>query len=468
MCSVTARAASLLYPGVGTKQIAERMLGEPERSFGGILPNNATLLLERIPAILGYSVDSILAGSAFHLLSPFLEVKERSALRDSLFASQGRGNRNWYSAEPLRYCPGCAEEDAAHDRPAHWRVLPNLPAITCCDLHRRRLVVTRAQICRRTLHDPGLWISNRWPESPLASAFEIALAQDARWLYQQRSTAAPGAKRLAVAIKSLLLDNERYVRGSGRLCLVALLEDAAALLGNQSLPVQIHVKAIASMSLARISASAQLQVFSLLAYLAGHRLQEVFASAAGDQPRCASQDHLLERAKRRLAHAQKLHPAAGRTELAMLDDRAVRVLRERDRPTYEKLVPKSRRLRSAIVDWGQLDQAYAEKIRLHAATLNPQTCTTVQALLATAGIPRKQYDRGKGRLTLTKTVICATLGRLKLTRRIDRARERLAKLRENRPSLCREDFERLSLHAAEVLRRYDQPFYHQSFDTQGA
>jgi len=170
----------MLYPGKRVRYLAKQILEDRNLTFGGVFPNNATALITGIPKITGLTRESVIDGSMYHLIAPFLNDIERTNLMSSMFGEKSRGMRRWFTRghKQLRYCLPCARRDASQNRPAIWRVGHNHPAANCCSEHECLLTLSGARFDVNTLHNPAQWIDLDVPVPEHASKEEIGVAAD--------------------------------------------------------------------------------------------------------------------------------------------------------------------------------------------------------------------------------------------------------------------------------------------------
>jgi hypothetical protein len=344
--STTARARAILYPDWSIEHIAQRLFGFPYKTFGGILPNNCRLLQKNVPEIVGLTDDAVIDGSVYHLMAPFLDPEKRAELRESLFASRGFGMRNWFVHSFLRYCPLCAREDERNERPQRWRVLPNHPAVNCCDIHGILLVTSGAELSGDEIHDPAKWIELDVPSPPAATGEEIAVAADVRWLYNQKSALLPGCRRIAAALRELLLQIPGYNAGQGKLRIERVAVDMLCKMGTALRRLDPQIWSTPNENTLPMRWPVPLQRYSLLAQLVGKRLEDVFCYALTQiQPKTiapatdARQTRLkrIEQAKQQLASLVKQHPGLGRTQIRNIDRYSADLLLREDWDFYDQI-----------------------------------------------------------------------------------------------------------------------------------
>ena len=420
--SSLARAIAI-YPGRPGRGAANHLLGSPHRSFGGLLPNNGSALLDRVPSCSGLSEQSILRGSTFHLISPLLEAEQRRELRESIFTGGIRGARNHNTRRGalapivLKYCVKCAQEDQEARRPQYWRVLPNCGAVNCCDEHGIRLQSTSAEFRDDQLYRPSNWI--RWdvatPEN--ASPIEIAVAKDIRWLFEQESSFTPGFVHIAHVLR-MELRNKLACRdmGPNRLAtqiMESILEMNGPLLDKIDPGFQIVYAESSRSSLIDGKVRLPLQRYALLAQLAGFSFKELFhrcvtemAIDYGDTRRLTNRGSWIASAKVRLERIIQESPGLGRSELRLKNKYVTDLIRAVDRGWYEAKMPKRRRRgKNSGFDWPLRDQIVCSKIWSAMRKLPVGQDLSTERILRMAGLSTSLFARSGGRLPQARKLI---------------------------------------------------------------
>jgi hypothetical protein len=469
--STTARACAILYPDCSMQHIAQRLLGFRYKTFGGIFPNNCRLLQKNVPEIVGLTDEAVIDGSVYHLMAPFLDPGRRAELRESLFASRGFGTRNWFPHSFLRYCPLCAREDERNERPQRWRVLPNHPAVNCCDIHGNLLVTSGAELSVDEIHDPAKWIELDVSAPPVATREEIAVAADVRWLYNQKSALLPGFKKVAAALRALLLQIPGYNAGHGKLRIERVVADMLNKMGTAVRMLDPQISSMNKASILPMKWHVPLQRYSLLAQLIGKRLEDVFYYALTQiqleiiaPATDAKQARLkrIEEAKQQLAGLVKQHPDLGRKQIRKIDQYSVDLLRREARDFYDQVMPvRRRRGKDSYVDWKSRDEKLWARISEAAASLDLEGCTSIARFLARAGLSRRLFERGKGCLPQTKSLVESHVAKERTMHRIERAKQRLIGLVQQYPDFGRQQILEIDKYAATLVRTKDRNFYEQ-------
>jgi hypothetical protein len=443
--SAMARAIAILFPGRGRNYCAQRLLGDINKTFGGVLPNNCRKLQNRIPAFVELTDDKVVDGSIYHILSPFMNSKQCIDLREGLFDGCGHGSRNWPRATNLRYCVLCAREDQREGRPQHWRVLPNHPALNCCDLHSVLLVSTTAQFSTSQVHDPAKWIDLDVPMPERATPQEIAVAADVRWVYNQKSALQPGFKRVGLALREMLLQVPGYAKARNRSVVKPcekqdiewhrrihwklVIQDMLEKMGTAVNRLDPQILTLDRREIVLIHKDRlPLQRYSLLAQLVGKRIKDVFECALNEisPERVQFGGNLLARKRAKIVKARELlkkivreNPQLGRKQIRALNQNLIDMLRRDDRNYYEKIMPAPGPLGpTPHMDWKIRDrESYMRGVESTVA-LGSNGFAGMAQILQYLGLRRTIFWGAKGRLPLTEAFVRSLLSRRAEARKI--------------------------------------------------
>ena len=403
----------MFNPAWSVRQAAEQLLGSRDLTFGGILPNNCSLLQKHIPPIAGLTDEAVLDGSAFHLIAPLLNDIERQELRSSLFENQ-RGMRGWMAAHarkgiPLRYCAACARNDKRTGKPLIWRTLHNHPAVVCCDVHGCTLISTAARFNTFEIHDPNRWIDYKTALPGKASKLAIAIASDARWLYEQKSSIIPGYHRITVALRKAVGETKAYRIGYERFCHSRIMGDLQDKFGSLVSQIDPKLISLSSHQLPDVTNRAPLPRYILFSQLVGLSLKDLFERAltesitsCGSMHDTCSKSNLILVAKKHLEALVKRNPLAKRKQIDLMSPWASSLIRRVDPGFYEKIMPvRQRKGRTSYLDWGERDRFLFEQISDISGSLgnNARSCARI---LHSLKLPQRLFYRAQGRLPHTK------------------------------------------------------------------
>jgi hypothetical protein len=333
------------------------------------------------------------------------------------------------------------------------------------------LITSGAELSGDEIHDPAKWIELDVPSPPVATGEEIAVAADIRWLYNQKSALLPGFKRVAGALRELLLQIPRYNAGHGKLRIERVAAEMLNKMGTALRRLDPQIWSMPNENTLPVRWQVPLQRYSLLAQLLGKRLQDVFYYALTQIQRetiapatDARQTRLnrIEQAKQQLANLVKQHPGLGRTQIRKIDQYSADLLLREDRDFYDQIMPVHRpRGRNSYVDWKSRDQELCARISEAAATLNSEACTSITRFLSRVGLSPRLFESGKGRLPKTQSLVESQVAKERTMHRIERAKQRLIGLVQQYPDFGRQQILKIGGSAGELVRREDRSFYEQ-------
>lgn len=454
--SRTARTSALLFDGPSARNLAGQVDGA-KRLFGGYIPRNVALLQEHFPASCAISSCEALAGSGYHMLAPFWDNEAREKLRAFVFSGDS-SLRLGKLIRPLKFCVLCAREDRRAGRPQHWRVIPNHPAVTCCDKHRRMLVVTAATLSPATLHDPSVWIDPDAPVPKRAPSIEVAIAQDVRWLHDQRSTMCPGD-----AVNDALLrllhrryplscweTDERFVRAElkSRMAATVMRIDPDLLEPRRRL-------------LRRGSKYSCLHRFFLLCQLVGG-IREVFDECKRrSTTNCGTRKRdPLGIWKLRLVAAINAHPKWNRTDVWRNEMSAAISVRQFDPDFFELIMPDARKEPpNGRRDWPARDRTYAVRLARVAKSESTHVRRNIGRLVAAAELSYTVFKRNPERLPRTHAIVRRIVREAIQISALEVARRRLVRLIRAHPGLKRTDYKELDSGSVRLVRKNDPKLY---------
>lgn len=369
------------------------VLGTSERAFGVRYPNHGRVLLDNIPACLGYDVGTLRAHSLVPLYDPFLESEQREFLMMTIMNGQVRGSLCRDTTAPLKSCPGCVKDDIQRHRVAYWHAISQHEGALACSIHRCRLVESRATLAHapRLLHAPE-WIN---PDEPIipASAAELQLADDLSWLCVENKS-LPGSLQLVTSLRHILHQHAAYGRGHGAIKVSALRADIQAHYGDsllQALGCRLGTEL--NRSITPNLAIKRYQMFSIISCIAGVTLPELFAHAAGPRPFATVARTSPVRNPVRLARSKEIvlkiiaeMPTAGRYQVRMACESHFDYVRKCDPQWMLKHIPERKKSISSkprtYINWRQRDSEWILALKdAHARMLRRESTTGVRRIV---------------------------------------------------------------------------------------
>jgi len=424
--SLAARASCILFPDLSIRRINERFLGRSDLTLGGLIPNNGHRLLERVPAISGLNETSLIDGSVYHIISPFLDQAERLGLRRSIFDSDARGTRGFIrvrgqSGASLRYCPVCARQAVDKGQPLTWQVIPNFPGVNCCPIHACFLEFTSAQLNPERLHNPTDFVEKTGASQISVAAPDLAFAADVAALYASRSNCLPGFGAIAAKIRRRLLTMARYSTLNGRVRWARVVGDLCDAIPATLARVDPRLRNIANDGIMRSDVREPVARYLIISRAAGISVSDLltptnekeFAPHLSSTTPCESDFNRY--ARERLFELSKGRLFLGRKSILHLAPAEAAFVRKTDRLFYESVMPvRARRGRNSNFDWAAKDRRIWLAVR--GAVDHLQVIpNSGPKILAFAGVSRYALQRARGRLPLTKQLISFLLRCLRAT-----------------------------------------------------
>lgn len=454
--SVLARAKALISPNTANERFARFLIGGA-KVFGWTLPNNGHAIQENILPLARPSDDSIVSGSTYHILSPFLDSEQRSGLRQSIFFG-GTGTRNYDSYRPLRYCVKCAQEDESLGRPHHWRILPNYPAVSCCDRHGCRLTLTEAKPGKNVLYNPEEWIHTDTEIPSEATPIEIQLAQDIRWIYDQRSAHVIGRDAITRVLHRAIHTMDRY-KASGRTSGEQLFTDMLHEMGHAVTTLDPQLQK--TFQRGALWSPMPIVRYLLLARFAGIEVMQLFKQAEAFECGASWEDKWVW-AKKEIEAIRFANPALTREDIREASPYAFGILKRTAKDVFEQVMPPSLSGQNRELDWCARDTELAARLRDWNSQRSATFQSQAQALIA-IGFSQRQFSRNKSRLPKTAAWIDEMIQRKKpksplriadKDERIAMAAERLNALRVTNPGIRPKEFREQDRWAYSTLNKY--------------
>ena len=412
----TARAVAVSYPGMSIRQAAKYFFGEKIYSFGGFFPNRCDRLIENVPQVSRITKEVVVNGSPYHLVAPLLNEEQRATLLEGMFSAKRWVSRNYARKRgkrkvALAYCLPCAQRDHREGRPKVWRVIHNHCGCSCCYEHGCRLTVTEAVIDGRSMRDPWHWIDLSVAMKEQATLEEFTVAQDIAWLYAQKSSCCPGAEKLNIALRNVLLEHSDYQQGSGLISRKNIIRDLRARMpiAVKNLDPDLCDENRFKLTIRSVH---PLQRYCLLAQLVNLRLKDLFQRAANlsSEPvvtvdRKKQRHDTIALAKTKFAELVEKFPKANRKQLLGLDPYHVGLVCREAFEYYEKIAPMpSFRGQVICEDWPARDDEMVNLIssRNWAEGSRPKT---IRSILFRLGLKDDLIKRAYGRLPKTEKLL---------------------------------------------------------------
>lgn len=174
------------------KTTSRILFGDSVEGFRHDLPARLDHFAQVTQDHLGSAVEVIRDRTQYTLHAPFLDEKTRKTVIESMLGHDratvsrhlGLSRSGLATAEPLKACPVCLEEDRTAGRIGWWRMEHQWPTTYVCPEHRCRLNVQAMGLPKKLLHDwhlPSELRAEQWEAAPTLDQQQIERLTHIAW-----------------------------------------------------------------------------------------------------------------------------------------------------------------------------------------------------------------------------------------------------------------------------------------------